>query len=334
MFKDTDAQVVWPYTCFMIYFDRRLPRAMLELLGLEGPASWLVPLIRSGLDPSARPHVQFRRNQGNRTHGSIQVYFGRTSPLELRGVARNRLGFFGDEDYVALSPELFKMTVTGEELPALRPLIEDQLRRACGMVNQTFVRGEATCHAGMLRRYGLEFMAGDPFVVVDSEVRAGFDSMIEQATFEQQQRSLLDFSSGDFPRKLDAAVVLASGELGIVELKAAGEDLRRAALQAAVHVGVFRELKAQRSSSYLGEVVNGLLEQKACVGLLGDGQFPRLVDDAPVVPIIAVPDDRDGWADSWRKEVSPVVKTAGPSLAGLRLWRLSPEGQLAEEAIF
>lgn len=254
--------------------------------------------------------------------------------MEIRGATRNRVGFFADDDYVALSPELFNAAISGDELLALRPLIEDHLRKACGMVNPTFVLGEAICHAGMLRRYGPEFVAGDPFVVVDSEVRAGFDAMSEQATFEQQQRSMLNFSSGDFPRKLDTAVVLASGELGIVELKAAGEDLRRAALQAAVHVGVFRELRAQRGSRYLGEVVNGLLEQKAGVGLLGDGQFPRLGDDAPMVPIIAVPDEQSGWADLWRKEVSSAVTTAGPGLAGLRLWRLSPDGELAEEAIF
>jgi hypothetical protein len=317
----------------MIYFDRRLPSPMLELLWEGGPAGWLVPLVHSGLEPSAHAHIQFRCNQVNRSHGGILVYFGRTSPLEIRGDAKKRVSFLAEKDYVALSPVLFNMKVGAEELRILRPRIETHLRDASEMVNRVFVSGEAICHAGMMRRYGLDFVGGDPFVVVDSEVRAGFDSTSEQGAFRQQERSALGIPDGDFPSKLDAAVVLKSGALGLVEVKAKGEDLRRAALQAAVHVGVFRELRDQRGPRYLVEVINGMLEQKARVGMLGHGRFPRLREDAPLVPILAAPEpaSNTGWADLWRKEVSSILETAGPRLAGLRLWRLSAEGELLED---
>lgn len=319
----------------MIYYDRRLPNSLLELLRLDSPAGWLVQLVSSGLDANARPHIQFRRNQDERSHGGIQVYFGRTSPLEIIGAAKNRVSFRADKGYVALSPDLFKMKVSGDDLLALRPGIEAHLRAASRMVNPCFVNGEAICHAGMMRRYGQGYVAGDPFVAVDSEVRAGFDSESEQNAFRKQERSALVSIDGAFPSKLDAVVVLASGALGIVELKAKGEDLRRAAVQAAVHVGVVREIQAQRGVGYLVNVVNGMLEQKARVGLLGNALIPRLLDDAPIVPIIAAPalDQKIGWADVWRKKVTSVLTTAGTRdrLAGLRLWRLSSEGELSED---
>lgn len=318
----------------MIYFDRRLPGSLLDVLKKDGPAGWLVPLVRSGIDAGVRPHIQFRCNQGGRSYGGIQVYFGRTSPLEILGISKNRIGFRCDKGYVALSRELFELNVRPDELLTLRPRIEAHLQASRQRVIQTsspFVRGEAICHAGMLRRYGQDFVAGDPFVAVDSEVRAGFDSASEQHTFEEQERSALGFRSGDFPRKLDAAVVLASGELGVVELKAKGEGLRRAALQAAVHVGVFRELQSQRGSPYLVQVINAMLEQKACVGLLGHGRFPRLGDDVKIVPIVAVPEQRKGWADLWRKELASVLQATGSRLAGLRLWQLSQDGILAKD---
>lgn len=318
----------------MIYFDRRLPGPLLDLLKRDGPASWLVPLVRSGLDADVRPHIQFRRNQGKRSYGSIQVYFGRTSPLEILGISKNRIAFRGDKGYIALSRELFEMNVSPDELLTLRPRIEAHLQASCQRVLRTslaFVRGEAICHAGMLRRYGQDFVAGDQFVAVDSEVRAGFDSASQQHKFEEQERSALGFRSGDFPRKLDAAVVLASGDLGVVELKAKGEGLRRAALQAAVHVGVFSELRSQRGSPYLVNVINSMLEQKASVGLLGHGRFPSLSDGFKIVPIVAVPEQREDWTDLWRKELASVLQTTGSRLAGLRLWQLAQDGILIQD---
>lgn len=71
----------------MLYYDRRLTEELLSLLFNGGPLSWLVAHSRA--DPQTR--IEFRRADGERRLGSIQLYRGRTNPVEVLGLAKGQV---------------------------------------------------------------------------------------------------------------------------------------------------------------------------------------------------------------------------------------------------
>ena len=105
----------------MLYYDRQLPPKLASLLLSGQPLSWLVELVRA--EPSLR--MEFRRADSERRWGSIQIYQGRTSPLELLGQATSLVKLAADPVYRKQSPKLF----TGPLDPRG---IELDLRRASG----------------------------------------------------------------------------------------------------------------------------------------------------------------------------------------------------------
>src|SRR5262245_35051954 len=112
----------------MIQYDRQLPPPLLRLLEDHAALGWLPAFVHSDLGARLRAHVQLRRNERERKHGGIQVYFGRTSPLEIIGRTRDQVTFWADDAYRSLSPQLFEEPVETRVLAHRRDRIERHLK--------------------------------------------------------------------------------------------------------------------------------------------------------------------------------------------------------------
>lgn len=82
-----------------MYYDRRLPTDLLSLLAEGSPLSWMVGHVRSDWGQDNLAHLQFRRANGNRAKGGIQLYLGRTSPLEVVGKTTGHVELAADPFY-------------------------------------------------------------------------------------------------------------------------------------------------------------------------------------------------------------------------------------------
>ena len=321
-----------------MYYDRRLPAALLDLIKPRAPLAWLVAWVRFPAAAALHARIDWRRADGDRRHGGIQVYFGRTSPLEVVGRPRNHVEFQADKRYRGQSPHLFGRRWSAAGLTAIRADLEAHLARCGSIARSSFVQGEAISHAGMMRRYGLHHRQGDPLVAVDSEVRVGFRGIPGQPkktgteVREEHEARLLRALQvplvGGTPRKLDTLGIHRSGDLALVEVKDEHGDLQRAVVQVAAHIFTFRALINQ-STYNLPAVINKMVQQKVDAGLL-PGTVPSL-ECTHIVPVVAAPDQRRGWDDIWRRETARVRKTLGPLLGGLQFWKLSDVGEVLEE---
>lgn len=314
----------------MMYYDRRLPDPLLALALDGGPLGWLAAHVNA-TQPDSGLHIQFRRDRGNRKHGGIQVYAGRTCLLEIRGRSENRVEFVAANTYALLAPDLFGRAIDSIALQELTRRLKDHLAKAEAEAPRMFLDGEAVAHAGLMRRYGPGHVVGDPFIAADSEARVGFDSDPERKAFDERTRETLGLRAvEDLPKKLDAIGVWAGAKVALVELKAPGGDLVRAVTQVAAHAVVFRHLTAQPDYS-LRDVLIGLMEQKQRVGLLPNGPLPDPGIDFGLVPVVAAPDTRDDWLDHWRHEIAAVNPSVSALVPSLRFWRLSAAGHILDD---
>ncbi len=303
------------------------------MLSPSGALSWLVPWLREARAAELGGHVQTRWNRQSRRLGGIQIYLGRTSPLEIRGRARGQVRLHADRFYREISPSLFGQDLLPAQCAAMAPELQRHLEDAAERTHRSFLDGEAVVHAGLVRRYGLLAGAARPFLALDTEARVGFDSKLDQHHFEVGLPGLVGLPPGEeMPRKLDLVAVTAEGGLLLVEVKADATGLQRAAWQVAVHVARFRALLAS-TPTWFSEVAGGLARQKQRVGLLGSAPLPNFTVKPRIHPVIAAPDLREDWGSQWRGELRPVLEASGQHLTGLRLWRLSPSGQLLEELL-
>ncbi len=90
-----------------MYYDRQIDEALARTIGPGGKLYWLTDHVRSGDGADRRAHIQFRRNRRDRRLGSIQLYWGRTSPLEFKLRAGSQIRLNADPTYKAESPHLF-----------------------------------------------------------------------------------------------------------------------------------------------------------------------------------------------------------------------------------
>ncbi len=316
-----------------MYYDRRIPEPLLALVQPEAPLGWLLPWLNTERAARAGAHVQTRRDRGNRRHGGIQVYLGRTSPMEIRGGPRGQFRIHADPFYQELSPGLFDADFDHGQLTARTDALRDHLERAADKAHRAFLDGEAVVHAGLMRHYGALAGSDMPFLALDSEVRMGFEHLEAQKSFEDSLPERVGLPSGEeVPRKLDLVAVGAGGHLLAVEVKAKATGLVRAAWQAAVHVARFRAL-LDEDPAWFKAVLGGLARQKADVGLLGRAKLPSFTNPPTIVPVLAAPDERAEWLSCWRTELAPVLAAARGQLDGLRLWRLDPTGHVTEDAL-
>jgi hypothetical protein len=315
-----------------MYYDRRLPTDLLSLLAEGSPLSWMVGHVRSDWGQDNLAHLQFRRANGNRAKGGIQLYLGRTSPLEVVGKTTGHVELAADPFYRGITPSLFGRRIPILELPAVGADLDVHLREAARLTNPSFLGGEAVSHAGMMRRYGTGHGRGDPLLAVDSEIRVGFGSMAERTISEDDLRSRLRLlGKDDLPRKLDTLGILGDGNIGVVEVKDEHGDLVRAVVQVAAHMFTFTRLSAETGYD-LGKVITGTADQKASVGLLPKN-FGRLNGKPKIVPVIAAPESRATWVSDWLSETQAVRAAHAGLLDGLRFWKLSPQGEVLEEHV-
>lgn len=314
-----------------MYYDRRVPPELINLLLPAGPLGWLLPWLSTPAASVAGAHVQTRRNERGRSGGAIQLYLGRTSPLEVLARSKGRFQLHADLRYRALTPAMFgidwDLTTLGQAAAALR----DHCERATVEAAPSFVGGEGTVHAGLMRHYGHFADADVPFIALDSEAQLGFSRTPHREAFDATLPSLVGLPTTEkVPKKLDLVAVDVTGRVLLVEVKADASGLIRAAWQVAVHVARFRALLAE-NPAWISEVLRDVAAEKVRIGLLGRARLPTFTASAGVTPVIAAPDLNDGWAIAWRKQLAPVVATSHGLLTGLRLWRVAANGRVIED---
>lgn len=290
-----------------MYYDRRVPPDLLNLLLPDGALGWLVPWLSTPAATSAGAHVQTRRDRQGRRLGGVQLYVGRTSPMEVRGRPGGRLQLHADPFYRAMAPALFATDFDAPTLARAAEALRAHAERAATETHRSFVDGEAVVHAGLMRHYGPLADADAPFVALDSEARVGFDSQADQDAYEAALPALVGIPAHeDLPRKLDLVGLARDGRVLLVEVKADASGLSRAAWQAAVHVARFQTL-LKGHPTWVNAVLGDLARSKARVGLLGQAVLGPFGASAALTPVIAAPDTRPDWVAAWRREVAPVV---------------------------
>ena len=314
-----------------MYYDRCIDEALADAVGPGGALSWLMDHVRSGEGRMRHAHLQFRRDRGDRRRGSVQLYWGRTSPLEFRLRRGGRVRLNADRVYRELSKGLFSEAIPVEGLGALESELRAYLREVAGLLangpprRRAFVTREAACHAGLLRRYGHGWRTGDPLVVIDSEAQIGFSSRVRCAADDAEIRRRLQLrDSESVPRKLDALGVLPTGDLAVVEVKDAGGSIVRALTQAAVHAVRFSDLLA---GGALRGSVQSMIEQKAATGVIPP-ECPRLREVPRIVPCIAAPDTSTDWPANWREAVDDCSAELAAAVPKLLFMRLNTDGRI------
>lgn len=318
---------------YPMYFDRSIEEELARTIHPGGALSWLMDHVRSGKGAARFAHVQFRRNRHDRRFGSIQLYWRRTSPLEFKLRSGGQVRLNADSTYNAESAHLFARSFLIDRLAQLEHELRSHLERIGNLLDhspkrrQSFLKREAVCHAGLMRRYGHCWRSGDPLVAIDSEAQIGYLDRSRRDADDAGIREQLQLSSSEtIPRKLDALGVLATGDLALVEVKDAGGSIHRAIVQAAAHLVRYRRLLA------LGNVrdsLQAMIDQKDEAGLIPCG-FPRLNDTPRVLPCIAAPVDLSIWPANWRQAIGNCSPEIGALLGDVLLMRLDCEGHILD----
>jgi hypothetical protein len=310
-----------------MYYDRCVPRPLLNTILPGRCLSWLVSWVRSDRGKEMLADLQLR---GTRDGACLQLYVGATSVLAIH-LTRQKVRFRTAKDYAAVAPSLFARTHDTAALaePAARDSIEQYLKDVRSRVADRYLTLESEVHGGFMRRYALEHAPSDPCLVIDREVKIGYASIEERSSIRLQLEASLPASLRGNHTELDAIAVLGSGQICVVELKDEGhKGLAMAAKQAAAHVLRFGMLDQKQAS--WRRSLHDLCQQKADANLLPAP--PELREGTPLVPVIAASDDQPGWVDRWRAAVRPILSSHPTALSGLRLWRLSRAGCIEEEA--
>ena len=262
-----------------MYYDRSLDPKLAATLMPGGPLTWLMEHVRSAEGRDLHAHLQFRRNRRERRHSGIQLYWGR-SPLEFLLQRGGEVKLTADDTYREGSENLFSHRIPVPELPGLEQELRNHLQLAKRRLTepeprrQAFLRGEAICHAGLMRRYGHGWREGDPILLVDSELQIGFDDTSEKEAFNAELRRRLGLSrSRPLPTKLDALGVLPTGDVALVEVKKARGDISQALLQAAVHMA--------RVLVSVGQGILGHGDLQTARAEADDGSPPERISGAP-----------------------------------------------------
>ena len=316
-----------------MYYDRSIDETLADAVGPGGALSWLMDHVRSSEGRMRHAHLQFRRDRGDRRHGSVQLYWGRTSPLEFRLRRGGRVRLTADRVYRELSKGSFSKAIPVEGLGALESELRAYLRDVAGLLangpprRRAFVTREAACHAGLMRRYGHGWRTGDPLVVIDSEAQIGYSSRARRAADDAAIRGRLQLRDSEpVPRKLDALGVLPTGDLAVVEVKDTRGNIVRALIQAAVHAVRFSGLLG---GGVLRRSAQAMIEQKAATGVIPPG-CPRLHKTPRIVPCIAAPATSTDWPASWREAVDDSSAELAAAVPKLLFMRLNPDGRILE----
>lgn len=318
---------------YPMYYDRSIDEELAQTIQPGGVLSWLMDHVHSREGADRHAHIQFRRNRRDRRFGSIQLYWGCTSPLEFKLRRGSQVRLNADSTYKAESVHLFSRSFPIDRLEQLEHELRSHLERIGNLLDhspkrrQSFLKREAVCHAGLMRRYGHGWLTGDPLVAIDSEAQIGYRNRSRRDADDAETREQLQLGHPEtIPRKLDALGVLATGDLVLVEVKDAGGSIHRAIVQAAAHLVRYRRLLAL---SNLRDTIQAMIDQKTAAGLIPCG-CPRLNDRLRVVPCIAAPVDLSGWPTNWRQAIGNCSPEIGALLRDVVLIRLDPAGSILD----
>lgn len=313
----------------MLYYDRRIEAGLLSLLTEGAPLSWLVAHTRA----DTQTRLEFRRADGERRRGSIQLYRGRTSPLEVIGLANGQVKLKAHSTYRALAPRLFG----SPRMPGgLEDSLVPYLKHVQGTTPDAFTDGEGRVHNELMRRYSLLYTNGDPVLLLDSEVCVGFrkdphhrTGSTHRLAHQLQMERDLCLPAGQRHTKLDALGLLPSGELALVEVKNANGNIAEAAQQLAAHLYMFSALLRQGEPSLVA-AVDGLVSQKVTSGLIPSSPLLPRLTPTQLVAVIAAPDAREDWCLHWRAAIGKTLSRVPAIPYRVELWRLQPSGNIAE----
>lgn len=315
----------------LMYYDRRIKEVLARTLQPGGALTWLLDHVCSEEGGNRHAHIQFRRDRSTRRLGSIQLYWGRTSPLEFKLCRNSHVRMNAASTYTAESTHLFSKTVPIDQLEQIEDELRLHLMRVGNLLDcspkrrQAFITREAVCHAGLMRRYGHCWSTGDPMVVIDSEARIGYSSRDRRNAADSEIREQLQLDQSEkIPTKLDALGVLPGGELALVEVKDKQGSIDRAIIQAAAHRARYSRLLA---ISNVRAKIQAMIDQKIATGLIPHG-CPRLNDTPRIVPCIAAPADPSDWPSNWRCAIENSSRETKAQLSDVLLIRLDRAGAI------
>lgn len=322
------------------YYDRTVSPKLVDLLRPGEALAWLPDHLRKGTGNLSLADIQFRKDAKARKAGALQIYVGSTSVLEILAPANGsttgaprppREGFkltVGAQTYRKVWGDMPTGRLTADELRSAKSSIAAYLRRASEQVTARWLDKESKAHAGFMRRYGFCGDGEGPCLAVDREVVIGHSTDEVRKKHREQLRKSGRENKGRVSSELDALVVLQGGKIGLVELKAAPEGLPDAAAQVLTYLDRFRQLQGLRNGIH---GVADLLAQKLDAGLVPKTRGTEAFSGAATLrPVIAIPDEPARWMERWR---SMIAKTRREEeLTDLLLWRLSPDGEILDEA--
>ena len=315
-----------------MYYDRHIVPELADTLKEGAALAWLVQHVHSAKGRSRHAHIQFRRAPGDRRWGSVQLYWGRTSPLELQWRRGAKLRCVAHATYRQASPELFQESFPLEALEEKEAALRHHLDKAALILEepecrrQALLKGEATSHAGMMWRYGHAYKASDPMLALDAEARVGFESRTKQREADAELRQRLELYSGEaLPKKLDTIALSSDGHILLIEVKDREGDIRRALTQVVAHVARFEALLAHQ----LREVLHRMRRQKVMAGLI-PSDAPELLMEPSIRPWVAAPTSTPDWAEAWSEQTQDLREKWSSRLGGLRWVRLTERGDVLE----
>jgi len=311
------------------YYDRRLSPPMMSLL--SGPLAWLLADVRGEWGETWGAHLQTRLSDGSPER--IQLYAGRESPLYVSQAKGGFVVDVGDGKSRPPRPGFFKLAMSSGQLAEYGPELKAWLAEAMASLNPSFnEKPEARAQVGMVRRYGLNYRAGEPLLVLDTEAQVGFRGGRNGSGTQEKDALKLELEKKGigWHQKLDVLGLLPSGRVALVEIKGSPRDLVKAVEQVLCYQSLF--LRVQASDGLSARELGSWISQKRKAGLLPRTRTP-IPETGPPVPVVALPDpEADGWADRWRATIAPLMEQHAGALAELQFLRLSPEGEILERA--
>lgn len=275
-----------------ITYDRRVSEAFLDLFASDengaGVASSLVSYARHARFPV---DLQFRREaHGNKVTATL--YVGLTAVLNLHMSSKGLwMSVHKTHQTNGGFDAAWTVRRTVDELGEIWPEVERYLDRIIPIAAQSHGRKEGAVQAAITS------FANDRLFMIDREVTPAFEDEKQKDTFMREcegpildalTKAELDF--GGVPKRLgnecDALAVDADGRLLAVEVKPLGVGtIAWVAAQAAMYARIMQGW-VDSAGEQAGDVVHGMFDQRARVGLLS-GSI-AIATPIEVVPVVAL----------------------------------------------
>ena len=328
-----------------IYYDRRVSAAFLERLAAGGPLHWFV---KAALPDRLRLDVQLRATPKSSTnHASL--YFGLTTLLDIHRNAKgqcwldahptHRAGGGFERSWATPRP-------VGEvgEFGAVAQNYLDLVRSASGgqarymdkegRVQAAMCSGLPTTYRVIDREASTGFLDRQTQTSICVDIEAPIRRAVARARHTDRWWSSLRDRPRAFGSGLDVLAVDGYARLLVIEVKAPGSTggIGWAPAQVRFYAELFSRWWHACPSP--GEVLDGMLAQRAALGLQPPWPAGRWPASPTIVPVVAIGAE-DTTATSpvalprlWQlDEVLNDEPHLGPGIAPLEVWRLDAVGE-------